>query len=85
MAPGRQPCNMTYTKEQTLVLHRTLTQGSAEQLLLSSAAVSCMGKGSRGLLPTQLPDKLLEPQGLGSVLWRLLPLECSTLSWSGGL
>lgn len=84
MAPGRQPCNMTYTKEQTPVLHRTLTQGTAEQFL-SSAAASCMEKESLGLLPTQLPDKLQEPQGLGSVLWRLLPLECSMLSWSGGL
>lgn len=65
MAPGRQPCNVTYTKEQTPALHRMLTQGSAEHLLLSSAAASCMGKGSHGLLPTQLPDKRQEPQGLG--------------------
>lgn len=64
-------------------LHRMLA--AVERLLLSSANASCMGKGSPGLLPTQPPEKLQEPQGLGSVLWRLLPLECSTLSWSGGL
>lgn len=83
MAPGRQPCNMTYTEEQTCSTQNA--DSSAQRLLLPSAAASCMRKGSRGLLPTQLPDKLQEPQGLGAVLWRLLPLECSTLSWSGGL
>lgn len=74
---------MTYTEEQTCSTQNA--DSSAQRLLLPSAAASCMRKGSHGLLPTQLPDKLQEPQGLGAVLWRLLPLECSTLSWSGGL
>lgn len=63
MAPGRQPCNMTYTEEQTCSTQNA--DSSAQRLLLPSAAASCMRKGSRGLLPTQLPDKPQEPQGLG--------------------
>ena len=55
MAPGSQPCNMTNTKEQTPVLHRTLTQGSAEQLLLSSAAASCILHGKGELWPAPYP------------------------------
>lgn len=43
MAPERQPCNMTYTTEQTPALPRMLTQGSPVQLhpARESGAVAC--------------------------------------------
>lgn len=66
MAPGRQPCNMTYTEEQTCSTQNA--DSSAQRLLLPSAAASCMRKGSHGLLPTQLPDKLQSHRGLGLCL-----------------
>jgi hypothetical protein len=39
--------------------------------LLSSADVSCMGKGTCAVLPVQPPDRQREPRGWVSVLWRL--------------
>lgn len=66
MAPGRQPCNMTYTEEQTC------STQNADRLCTaappSQCTASCVRKGSRGLLPTQLPDKLQSHRGLGLCL-----------------